>query len=375
MTAPDFAVASLQATSPGTPIDVFADRSTVPGGPGARLRWIRERARAFRAEFAATGTPDLVSTHPLTTLPYPTRFGLWRAPRTPAPFLVITNRMLIIRWHEPGGRRRTLLFEPSDIALGRNTPYFAALAAKAPGFLRRFVAVEYGTVPGHLAAAGIDPAEVDYLVFDHLHTQDVRRWIGITRPQADLSPDLPVEPLFPNAKLIAQRTELEAMADLHPLQKPWYQPDAYRDLRTDHVLAIDGDVLLGPGVALLSTPGHVLGNQTLVLNTGTGIWASSENAIAAECLVPRQSRIPGLSGWSRRWDQEVILNANTLESTADQYASLVLEKSIVDPSQSDARFPQFFPSSELTANLTSPGARPTFTHRAITHGHPKGLRS
>ena len=31
--------------------------------------------------------------------------------------------------------------------------------------------------------------------------------------------------------------------------------------------------------ALLATPGHAVGNQSLVLNTSSGIWAVSENAL------------------------------------------------------------------------------------------------
>jgi hypothetical protein len=126
-------------------------------------------------------------------------------------------------------------------------------------------------------------------------------------------------------------------------------------------------VLLGPGVALLSTPGHTLGNQTLALNTSTGIWAVSENAMAAECLVPEHSRIPGVSKASARWQREVVLNANTPEALADQYCSIVLEKTLADVAQGDPRFPQYFPSSELTPARWAPGARPTFVHRAIAH--------
>lgn len=346
----------------GTPIATFAglhERSY-----GERLARIPALAAAFRAEFASTGTPELVTTHDLVTLPYPTTFGLWRAARTVAPFLSITNRMLVVRWTESDGRRRTLLFEPSDVELGENTPYFAALAAKTPKLLQSLMVRRHADVPTRLADAGIDPSEVDYLVFDHLHTQDVRRWLGTTRPQSDLGE---VTAFFPRAKLVVQRHELDAMSHLHPLQKPWYQPATYADLPPERILAVDGDTLLGPGVALLSTPGHVLGNQTLLLNTGTGIWASSENAIAAECLAPEHSRIPGVAGWARRWQQDVVLNANTIETTAEQYNSLILEKHLVDPAQGDPRFGQFFPSSELTRNRLNPGTGPTFAHRAITH--------
>ncbi|WP_413804906.1 hypothetical protein [Streptomyces sp. OE57] len=356
----------LDLSTPGTPITTLDGLADVPGGYGAQLVWARARAEALRTEFAATGTPDTVTTCDLVTLPYPTRFGLFRASRAIAPFLAITNRMLVIRWTEGDGRRRVLLFEPSDVQLGRNTPYFAALARRTPGPARSLMVTEHGTVLGHLARLGIAPEDVDYLLFDHLHTQDLRRWIGTSTPQPDFG-DGPVEPAFPRAKVIVQRHELLAMSELHPLQRPWYQPEAYRDVRPEALSAADGSLLLGPGVAVISTPGHVLGNQTLLLNTSSGIWASSENAIAAECLTPEHSRMPGIARWARAWQQEVVLNANTIETTAEQYNSLIIEKTLVDRAQADPRFPQFFPSSELTAAWTNPGTRPTFTHKAVTH--------
>ncbi|MYU13572.1 hypothetical protein GTZ78_23495 [Streptomyces sp. SID8361] len=350
----------------GTPITTLSGLGDIPGGYGAQLVWARTRAKALRTEFAATGTPDNVTTCDLVTLPYPTKFGLFRASRAIAPFLAITNRMLVVRWTESDGRRRVLLFEPSDVELGRNTPYFAALARRTPRPVRSLLVTEHGTVLGHLARLGIAPEDVDYLLFDHLHTQDLRRWIGTSTPQPDLG-DGPVEPVFPHAKVIVQRHELLAMSELHPLQRPWYQPDAYRDVRPDAFLAVDGSLLLGPGVAVISTPGHVLGNQTLLLNTSSGIWASSENAIAAECLTPEHSRVPGIARWARAWQQEVVLNANTIETTAEQYNSLIIEKTLVDHAQADPRFLQFFPSSELTGVWTNPGTSPTFTHKAVTH--------
>ncbi|ATB42912.1 hypothetical protein CYFUS_008391 [Cystobacter fuscus] len=349
----------------GARIDAFDGMERVPGGSGARLRWARTRAARFRSEFVSTGTPDSVDTCDLVTMPYPTAFGLFRASTALSPFLSITNRMLVIRWRESDGRRRVLLFEPSDFELGRKTPYFAALGARVPKPLHSLLVKEHGTVLDHLARMRIAPEEVDYLMFDHLHTQDLRRWVGTTAPQEDLGGV--VKPLLPNARVIVQRDELAAMADLHPLQQPWYQAATFADLRPDVFLAIEGGHVLGPGVAVVATPGHVLGNQSLVLNTSTGIWASSENAIAAECLTPEHSRMPGLARWARTWGQEVILNANTLETTVDQYNSLILEKTLVDRSQADERFLQFFPSSELTAAWTHPGTAPTFSHRAIHH--------
>ncbi|MGW7296393.1 hypothetical protein [Streptomyces sp. NPDC054829] len=350
----------------GTPVDAVTDLSRSEEPPGARLRAARRQAAAFRAEFASTGTPDSVVTCDLVTLPYPTRFGLFRASKALAPFLSITNRMLVIRWTESDGRKRVLLFEPSDHERGRYTPYFDSLARRTPGVLRRQMVTEHGTVLGHLARLGIEPADVDYLMFDHLHTQDLRRWVGTTAFQDDLG-QAP-EAAFPHAKVIVQRDELAAMADLHPLQRPWYQPSTYAHVPPEAFLPVNGTVLLGPGVAVMKTPGHVFGNQSLVVNTDTGIWVSSENVIAVEALVPGHSTLPGLATWARAWQQEVVLNANTIETTADQYNSVVLEKTLADRSQADPRFPQFFPSSELTGAWTNPGTKPTFTHGAIRHG-------
>jgi hypothetical protein len=358
------AVAEMPST--GDRAEVFTDLSVVPGGPGAALRAAREQALGFRHEFPTTGMPDSVTTCDLVTLPYPSRFGLFRATRALAPFLAITNRMLVIRWTESDGSPRTLLFEPSDHEMGRYTPYFEDLAAGKPDVLTRRFTTAHGTVEGHLERLGIAPGEVDYLMFDHLHTQDLRRWIGTTGRAADAHGPTPA--LFPNAKVVVQRDELLAMADLHPMQRPWYQAGTYADVPAGAFLAIDGSVVLGPGVAVVKTPGHVFGNQSLVLNTETGIWVSSENVIAAEALTPEHSRLPGLAGWARSWQQEVVLNANTIESTAAQYNSCVLEKTLVDRSQADSRFLQFFPSSELVHLWHNPGTRPTFSHGHLTHG-------
>ncbi|MEU6556373.1 hypothetical protein ABZ915_39930 [Streptomyces sp. NPDC046915] len=349
----------------GTGVDTLSDLSRSDEPPGGRLRTARAEAGAFRGEFASTGTPDSVVTCDLVTLPYPTRFGLFRASRAIAPFLSITNRMLVIRWHDSDGRPQVLLFEPSDVELGRYTPYFDNLAQRTPGVLARQMVREHGTVLGHLARLGIQPDEVDYLIFDHLHTQDLRRWVGTTAHQDDLGAR--PQAAFPNAKVIVQRDELAGMAELHPLQRPWYQPATYRHVPPEAFLPISGSAVLGPGVAVIKTPGHVFGNQSLVVNTSTGIWVSSENVIAAEALTPEHSRLPGIAGWARRWQQEVVLNANTIETTADQYNSVVLEKSLADRSQA-ARFLQFFPSSELTGAWTNPGTTPTFSHGRITHG-------
>lgn len=354
---------AARGREPGAPLGV------VP--PGAELDALREAVPDLRATVVDSGRPRGVTTCDLITLPYPTSFGLWRAATSPAPYLWITNRMLVVQWEDADGVVRTLLWEPSDHERGEHTPYFARLKARNP-LPERFLRTVHGTVLGHLRALGIAPEEVDYLAFDHLHTQDVRRLIGTTRPAPDLgAPDAPLEPWFPNAALITQAQEWEALRHLHPLQAPWYQPETYVDLPPERLLLVDGDVRIGPGVALIATPGHTAGNQSLVLHTDRGVWTSSENGVAAESWTPQASRIPGVRRWSLDWGQDVILNANTIEFAAWQYDSMVVESLLADPTP-DGIFRQCFPSSELTASPLSPMTAPTYTHGHIDHGAVRG---
>jgi hypothetical protein len=354
-------------TGPFERVDTFAPSAQCPIA-GEQLRLIRDEAPRFRRLLAATGVPEYVDTFDLARVPYPTEFGFFRAHGGAAPFLTFTNRLVVVRWRAAGGARRTLLWEPSDVSLGQNVPFYAELAAKTPRWIQRFGFTPIADAIDHVKSLGIDPGEVDYLAFDHLHTQDCRRLVGTNGPAPDLSPGGPVQPLFPNAKLVVQRAEWNLVRHLHPWQAKWYQPRTYDDLRDGSVMLIEGDVLLGPGVGLLATPGHSTGMMSLVVNTSTGIWASSENVIAAEMLTPEHSAIPGVRKAAERWGLEVILNGNTLENTAAQYNSVIKEKCVVDPSAVDGRFLQFFPTSELTRNRAMWRTSPTFAHARMRHG-------
>jgi hypothetical protein len=180
--------------------------------------------------------------------------------------------------------------------------------------------------------------------------------------------------MFPNARLVVQRDELAHVRSVHPFQARFHQSWTYNNLREDKLLLTDGDLLLGPGLALLRTPGHTLGNHTLVVNTDRGIFTSSENGVAAECYVPEHSRIPGVATFARRNNLEVVMNMNTPEYASWQYNSMVKEKLIADPVPDHPEFPQVFPSSELTRSRFAPHFRPTFEHGDLTVVAP-GARS
>ena len=116
----------------------------------------------------------------------------------------------------------------------------------------------------------------------------MRRLVGTRGPAADLSPDGPVRPLFPNAKLIVQRRELELLRNMHPLQAAWYQPGTFTDLREGALEVIDGDVLLGPGVALLGVA--EFSENGLILRAGDDL--KEVNQIGRDIFLAMLGAIP-----------------------------------------------------------------------------------
>lgn len=357
-----------------TEIDLFGAANAEPL-PGRQLAAIRDAAPYFAEWFRKQGQVAGIRTADLVGLPYPTEYALFRANHAPAgPFVRIVNRMMVVQWRDDDGRTRTLVVEPTDVELAASTAYFSGLRTRFPGPVADRLVGRFGSVEAHLAQLGIRPEDVDYLTFDHLHTQDVRRWLGTTAPQPDLadlglaSRDEPVQPFFPNAKLLIMRPEWEQFPGEHPLQRRWYQGHTYPAVRTENIVLLDGDVLLGPGVALMFTPGHTVGNHTIVLNTSSGVWTVSENGMHAEAYSPERSRIPGLRDYHREWGYEVVLNSNTPESSGQQYNSMVKEKLVADRGGPGGEWVQHFPSSEMTPWHLALRTGPSFTYGEIVEG-------
>ena len=336
---------------------------------GERLALVRRGAAALRERVLQSGRVVSVRTFDVSPLPYPTDFGFGGAATSPVPYLMMTNRATLVQFETDGGDLKTLLFNPTDAKRSAETPYFVELRRKMGEFLSRRVEAAVTRPRPHeqLPSVGLAPEDVDYVAFDHLHTQDLRGTLGTKEGGATSA-------YFPRAKLLVWRPELEIFRELHPLQRYWYLADGIRGVPDDRFLVCGGDVLLGRGVALIRTPGHTIGNWSLVINTDSGIWAISENGIACDSYAPEASRIPGLSKWARRFGAEVILNSNTLELRNDQYTSMVLEKALVDRCADAPEFYQHFSSSELTPSPLTPGLAPTYRHKAIVSGEVRRPR-
>jgi glyoxylase-like metal-dependent hydrolase (beta-lactamase superfamily II) len=344
---------------PGCAPVLDLDRAWSIGTIGPRLRAVRVAAERVRDRFASGPRVLAVRTLPIITAPYPTRYAFWGAALSPAPFVVFTHRCLLVQFLQ-AGEAKTLLFNPTDVAGARATPFFARLAERVPRKVQSMLAPEFEPLTEQLARLGVRPEDVDYVAFDHMHVQDLRPVLG--------TDDGRIEPRFPNATLLVPRIEWEDWDDLHPMQRAWFVPDGKVGVPASRVALTTGDLALGDGVMLLRTPGHTSGNQTLFLNTDSGVWGISENGTCADNWSPMDSRIPGLRSLCRRQDVDVVLNANTPERGADQYTSMILERTVADRVKRAPAFVQMFPSSEVTPSALSPGLKPTILHRAITHG-------
>ncbi len=348
------------AEAPGLrPISHF-DGARDASTPMDRLREVRRRAEGFREEMLAGPQVRSYRSFGLVRVPYPTRFGLRNACSVPTPYLHILNRLFIIQFDTPEGLK-TLLVSPSDAQGNAETPFFKRLAdgmGPLKGVGRRVIAPELATVEQCLAQAGVRPEQVDYLTYDHLHTQDLRKWLG--------SADRPG--LFPNAKLLVMRREWDIARGHLPWLRDWYHPRGTDGVPPERVVLLDGDVMLGDSVALLRTPGHTEGNHSIVAHTPEGLMVTSENGIAPEAYAPLASEIPGVRRYALQTGAEVVLNANTLENSVDQYLSMVQEKTIAGPSVRHPDFPNVVCSSELTGYWAFPGLRPTFAFGDLSFG-------
>jgi glyoxylase-like metal-dependent hydrolase (beta-lactamase superfamily II) len=114
-----------------------------------------------------------------------------------------------------------------------------------------------GSLLDSLQWTGVEPAEVDTVIYTHMHGDHV----GWTT-QAD------VAFTFPNARhIIGDSSEWEFWR-AHP-DLPFAPPaDTVLDPLEDRVeIASDGQTV-APGVDLLATPGHTPGHQTVVVSSG-----------------------------------------------------------------------------------------------------------
>lgn len=347
------------------PISDFRVHWEAEVSPAERLDRLRQAARAFRERMLQGAQVRFYRSFELVRAPYPTRYGFRDALALPVPWMHIVNRVFIVQFDTSEGVK-TLVVSPTDPEGNAETPFFARLSARFGPFEelgQKLAAPRKTSVAAALADCGIDAADVDYITYDHLHTQDLRRWLGTCEAPG----------FFPNAKLLVMRAEWETACAPSPPQRDWYCPGGTEGIDPERIILLDSSVMLGESVALVHTPGHTEGNHSIVCHTPEGLMVTSENGTGPDAYAPAASRIPGLAAYARRTGMEVVLNGNTLERGLEQYMSMVVEKEIAGPSLRDPRFPNMVCSSEFDHWWAMPLLRPTFRFGDLSFGAP--LRS
>ncbi|PJX21388.1 hypothetical protein CAP50_10940 [Psychrobacter sp. L7] len=321
--------------------------------PQERLKAARKQASAFRERLMSEPPVQFYQSADMVRVPYPTWYaysGVYTQSTYKFPYIHILNRIFIIQYHDFLGELKTLLFSPSDIEADRETPFFKRLTDKMPNWspLENVVAPVIRDVAGALAEVGLMPEDVDYISYDHLHTQDIRRWLGTKGSKKDQAA------YFPNAKILVHEREWQSASALLPVQADWYCPNGIDGIDPDKVIRFTGSIQLGEGLALVHTPGHTEGNHSLVARVPDGIRVTSENGVGADAYAPMYSTVDAIRRYAKETGMEVILNGNTLEGSNEQYISMVIEKTIAGPSQ-NPDFPNCASSSEATPYWLIPG--------------------
>jgi hypothetical protein len=328
------------------PLNDF-DHARQMSGPLERLREVRSRALALHERMMAKPEVLFYRSFNLIRAPYPTYYafsGVFAHRGFKFPLIHLLNRLFVVQYLDHDRVLRTLILSPTDHDANRETPFFKRLAKGVPLSINRTMAPQYNTVEGALAECGITPDQVDYISYDHLHTHDVRKWLG--------TPERPA--YFPKAKLLLHAQEWASARSLLPIQSDWYCPKGTDGIASERVVAFESSLSLGPGLALVHTPGHTEGNHSMAARVPDGIRVTSENGVGVDAYEPKNSRINAVRRYALDTGVEVILNGNTLEGSNDQYISMVLEKSLAGPSANPA-YPNCATSSERTPFWAFPG--------------------
>ena len=156
-----------------------------------------------------------------------------------------------------------------------------------------------------LAAAGVNPEDVDYVMCTHLHSDHVGwntqlrdgRWV----------------PTFPNAKYIFAQEEWENWEQLHAREPQQQLIDSVLPvMAAGQAQLVRSDFALDDEVWLEPTPGHTQGHVSIRLAS-----AGAQAIITGDCIhSPVQCLAPE---WNMRADVDPILAGSTRRKFLERY--------------------------------------------------------
>jgi glyoxylase-like metal-dependent hydrolase (beta-lactamase superfamily II) len=153
--------------------------------------------------------------------------------------------------------------------------------------------VEGGQPATALRELGEDPESIDFVIVSHLHYDHAGGMV-----------DAAGDPLFPRARYVVQRDEVEAArGDELRLQGIMEAEQLDRIRTTGQLAEVHGDVEIVPGVSVLRTGGHTRGSQAVLLGTRPAPGQEGEplpRAILFGDLIPTRWQLP--VRWTSAYD-------------------------------------------------------------------------
>lgn len=203
------------------------------------------------------------------------------------------------RWLDGDGRYLTslgaFLIRTGDRKVVVDLGLGADVEIEIPDFAR----ASSGKLLASLSAAGVEPGDVDTVVYTHLHSD-----------HAGWTTDAAGALTFPNAEHLIGSAEFDFWRD--NLELPFAPPAAsvLDPLENRLTTASDGHAV-APGVTLRATPGHTPGHQTVIVSSGT------ERAVIMGDIMhcPVQLVEPE---WSVLFDIDAAMARRTREKLLDE---------------------------------------------------------
>src|SRR5688500_12851194 len=118
---------------------------------GVRLEAVRRAARRLRDRLRERGPARAVRPADIATFPYPSAFGLQGAARSPAPYVMLRNRVQLVQV-EAGGGLVNILVNPTDAERSLAAPFFARQIERYGELVaKRLLSTMHGTLAEALA--------------------------------------------------------------------------------------------------------------------------------------------------------------------------------------------------------------------------------
>lgn len=140
-------------------------------------------------------------------------------------------------WYIEGAREKIL------VDAGGSTEFISKV-------LGRKTCEEIQTVDYGLSKFGLSCNDIDLVILTHLHHDHIA--------QASR---------FPKARFLVQRDELEFAQNPHPFFAAVYPKKFFEGLNFE---VISGDNKVSDAISVLSTPGHTMGGQSVLISTAQG---------------------------------------------------------------------------------------------------------